>query len=114
MPCISIIWLDQVYRQIKIAFYLSKLESKINKFFGMNSCDFNSSILCWEHWLRSDDVNRGKYNVSRFFYYICLGIFVVVPIFSYLFGLDAVDYNIYRVLGTQFAQPDKKSVGVIA
>lgn len=91
--CIAAIWLDQVYRQIKIAYFLSLLEEKINKFLESDN-NFSSSAMIWEHWLRTDEINTGKINASLTFYYVCLGIFSFVPILSFLYGFNIINFNI--------------------
>lgn len=91
--CIAVIWLDQVYRQIKIAVYIAYLEKKINMILGVPN-NIYSSAMFWEQWLRNNKSDRGKFNASQTFYYICLGIFLASPIVSFVFGWYLVDWNI--------------------
>lgn len=91
--CIAAIWIDQTYRQIKIAYYLSLLEEKINRLLGVDN-DIWTSAMFWEHWLRNHPMNTNKFNASRTFYYICMGVFSVAPIASYFYGFfNTEDFN---------------------
>lgn len=90
---ISILWLDQVYRQIKIAIYISHIEEKVNRLLGTAN-NVEDSAMFWERWLRNIEDDMGIFSPSQTFYYICLGIFILCPILSFCFGLYINDFEI--------------------
>jgi len=89
IPCvmifIAILWLDQVYRQIKIAIYISFLEKKVNNILGLDNT-LISSALFWEQWMHLNTTTKERINISQLFYYICLGVFFLCPVLSCLAG----------------------------
>ena len=70
------LWLDQVYRQRRLAAYIFKIETMVE--FPKGRCAFAGEG--WEHFVhgkrRSDRLNRP----SRYYYHICLGLFFAVPV----------------------------------
>ena len=100
IPCVTIyvaiIWLDQVYRQKKIAYFTYILENKINRFIADNS-GVTTTAIYWEHWISTSKTDTWKFNVKFTFYYICLGTLTVVPIISFIWGMIIVDYDLSKI-----------------
>lgn len=100
IPCVTIyvaiVWLDQVYRQKKIAYFTYILENKINRFILDNS-GVTTTAICWEHWISTSKTDTWKLNVKFTFYYICLGTLTVVPIISFIWGMIIVDYDLSKI-----------------
>lgn len=100
IPCVTIyvaiIWLDQVYRQKKIAYFTYNLENKINRFILDNSGVATTAIY-WEHWISTSKADTWKFTVKLTFYYICLGTLTIVPIISFIWGMAIVDYDFSKI-----------------
>lgn len=100
IPCVTIyvaiIWLDQVYRQKKIAYFTYNLENKINRFILDNSGVATTAIY-WEHWISTSKADTWKFTVKLTFYYICLGTLTIVPIVSFICGMAIVDCDSSKI-----------------
>lgn len=70
------LWLDQVYRQRRLAAYIFEIETMVEFPKGRRAFAGEG----WEHFVhgkrRSDRLNRP----SRYYYHICLGLFFAVPV----------------------------------
>ncbi|MDQ0359455.1 hypothetical protein [Breznakia pachnodae] len=90
---ISVIWIDQVYRQIKLSSYILLIEKKVNELLGVNN-NIDEAAMFWEQWLRNDREDKNFiHNYS--FYCICLGIFLLFPLVSWFCGYFIIggEYN---------------------
>lgn len=88
---ISIIWLDNVYKQVRLTFYLYILEERINELFD------DASPLSFEHVI---NIQKGKNifkKVNRYYYYsVYLILSILSPIFAtigVLFYLKIANQN---------------------
>ena len=87
---VSIIWFDQTYRQVETGAYLALLENKINAFFitetkGKTPLSEFDYAIHWEHWNKRQFKNRGFFEkTNQFYYYICYGLYLGIPIASLL------------------------------
>jgi hypothetical protein len=86
------LWLDQVYRQRRLAAYIYEIETMIEFPRGQSEHIGKG----WEHFVQvkkqQDELNtpkgkrpKDKLNTpSRYYYYICLGLFFAVPVAVYI------------------------------
>ncbi len=74
----GIMWLDQVYRQRRLAAYMFMLEEL------MQHSDpwYNG----WEHFVQGNREEDKRNWPSRFYYHICLGLFFAFPPATYIFA----------------------------
>ena len=90
---LSMLWLWQVHRSKKMGVYLSLLEKKINTAVGAEN-SMKGSALYWENWSRQQASNKDFFaRISSYQYYMCMGMFLVVPIISFLVGLLLAETN---------------------
>ena len=78
----GLLWLDQVYRQRRLAAHIFLIESEIKN--SEQKTDF------WEHFVqdKKKEMTETKINTpSRSYYFVCLGLFYGVPITEYLLAL---------------------------
>ena len=101
MPAVSmflgIIWLDQVYRQVKLGAYIRNLENIVNRNVNAQNDD-NINVLNWEHWVAQE--NQGKPLLLRtnyYYYFFCMAVFLLCPIICLLYGLWMVKYNVSNI-----------------
>ena len=72
------LWLDQVYRQRRLAAYIYEVESTIK----VNS----TSSFGWEHFIQRNRESSSINKPSRRYYYICLGLFFGFPPVTFVFS----------------------------
>ena len=72
------LWLDQVYRQRRLAIYIYRIEEQ---YLGEQDQDAVIGHLGWEHFVHLTDNDFKRVNTpSRFYYAICLGLFTFFPV----------------------------------
>lgn len=103
------IWLDQVYRQIRIGSYIYKIEERINILLGSDKNGFPA--LYWEHCVNSENTNISRVrlkinylNPNFIYYYIGLMVFICIPIVSWIlvYYQNGISINIWSILGISF------------
>ena len=103
------IWLDQVYRQIRIGSYIYKIEERINYILGSDKNGFPA--LYWEHCVNSENTNISRVrlkinylNPNFIYYYIGLMVFICIPIVSWIlvYYQNGISINIWSILGISF------------
>lgn len=77
------LWLDQVYRQRRLAAYVFQIETLFRE-----DADNYSEICGWEHFVqvnkREENKEKGRHDrPSRFYYQICMGLFFCFPVATY-------------------------------
>lgn len=77
----GILWLDQVYRQRRLAAYIYEIET-----YEVLPSNPSTSVTGWEHYVRTKRSFTNTNTPSRYYYYICLGLFFFFPFFTYLFS----------------------------
>ncbi len=70
------LWLDQVYRQRRLAAYIYEIETMIAFPHGRNGLAEEG----WEHFVQGKRQKDRLNRPSRYYYYICLGLFFAVPV----------------------------------
>ena len=70
------LWLDQVYRQRRLAAYIFEIET-IDGFPQSRSQTISNG---WEHYVHGNREKNKLNKPSRYYYYICLGLFYAVPV----------------------------------
>lgn len=88
IPCFSmfsgILWLNYVYRQVKIGVYISLIETKINKRFvsveKLN--DMYSCPLFWEHYADNEANCHFFLKTNHWNYYFSMALYIGLPIVS--------------------------------
>lgn len=89
----GIMWLDQVYRQTMIALYITSIEKKVNGFLNVPDSQ-EAAGLYWEQWMSSMNYSEHFFKkANHYYYYICLGLFLTMPVAIALFGLVVVDWE---------------------
>lgn len=103
------IWLDQVYRQIRIGSYIYKIEERINILLGSDKNGFPA--LYWEHCVNSENTNISRarlkinyLNPNFIYYYIGLMVFICIPIVLWIlvYYQNGISINIWTILGISF------------
>lgn len=90
----GIIWLDQVYRQTMISRYTAELEEKMNRVLGTAGSP-ETAALYWEQWLSAKHCSPHLFKrVNYYYYYICLGLFLTMPVAIAVFGLVAAGWEV--------------------
>lgn len=89
------LWLDQVFRQRRLASYIFLIEKS---FYKSDSIEFG-----WERYIQQLESENGLRRVfrktrktvysSRYYYYICLGLFTFFPVCTYLYGVNTYLYG---------------------
>lgn len=88
IPCFSmfsgILWLDYVYRQVKIGVYISLIETKINKMFVSKKYinDINKCPLFWEHYADSEAHKNFLLKSNHWNYYFSMALYLGLPAVS--------------------------------
>ena len=77
----GILWLDQVYRQRRLAAYIYEIET-----YEVLPSNPSTSVTGWEHFVRNKRSFTNTNTPSRYYYYICLGLFFFFPFFTYFFS----------------------------
>ncbi len=70
------LWLDQVYRQRRLAAYIYEIEN-------ISAFPHNRSVALsagWEHYVQGNRRKQRLNKPSRYYYHICLGLFFAVPV----------------------------------
>ena len=83
----SMLWLDQVYRQLRVASYIRNIEIYLRKIVhDRTKFRFYHLPDGYEAYLDSM-AEDNSINVHRLYYYMCLGVFLVLPFASIVVGL---------------------------
>ena len=78
------LWLDQVYRQRRLAAYIYRIEEKC---LTEQDRDVVIGHMGWEHFVRLTNNSFKRVNTpSRFYYAICLGLFTFFPVATAVFS----------------------------
>lgn len=90
IPCLStfsgILWMDCIYRQVKIGTYISVVENKINELFSENE----HKALNWEHYADSEAKETFIKKINHFQYYFGLAFYLLMPMISFLYLLSII------------------------
>lgn len=73
--------MNEVYRQERLASYIFIYESQ----YLTNAAENKDNIKGWQHYIKQGEKMFNK--PSRYYYYICLGLFFVVPVVVYAYGV---------------------------
>lgn len=93
---LGIMWLDTVYRQVELGTYTALLGERVRTLLS------NPELMNWEQWLQSQTQKKVDGKIQKksllekstyYKYYICIGLFVVLPIASAIFGLFLIDFQ---------------------
>lgn len=97
----GVLWLDQVYRQRRLAAYIFEIESASNIFEVGDSKLING----WKHFVREKRLGKCINIPSRCYYFICLGLFFFFPIatviFTYIYKADGIfnpEHELFRLV----------------
>ena len=76
----AVLWLDQVFRQLRVAAYTRNIEKYLQ---SVILTDTNLDIFPKGYETYLDDLaEKNPLNVHRYYYYICLGAFLILPFVS--------------------------------
>jgi len=92
MIFLTVLWLDMVYRFTKAACYLANIEQKVNSLLGVKDTLLDSAMY-WEQWLKFDMAGKQIKHIDKFYYCICLGLFVISPFISFAFACRGVSLS---------------------
>lgn len=74
-----IIWIGEVARMMRVGFFLSKIEDKVNIYFK------EENLISWENWLRTQDL-KGKTNQMKLNYLAIVALFFATALASIFIG----------------------------
>lgn len=83
------IWLDCVFRQLRLGNYLFELEKV------MHRSEEVRAIYGWEHFCAERNNKRIVSFCSKSAYYFCLALFILLPVFSVIFVHDMIKMPFY-------------------
>jgi hypothetical protein len=96
------IYLDQVYRQVKLGVYISDVESNINRSFP--NTKISVPTMGWEHWAQAHEGRNVFTRINHYNYYVCLMLFLVVTPVSVYFGLLLIKHDpIWSTIGLRLS-----------
>jgi hypothetical protein len=76
----AVLWLDQVFRQLRVAAYTRNIEQHLQR---VLLSDTNRVFFPKGYETFLDDLaEKNPLNVHRYYYYICLGAFLILPLIS--------------------------------
>lgn len=85
----GVIYLDQVYRQVKLGVYVHIIEQRINKTFPNGK----ELTMNWESWAQDIEDEGFFSKTNNYNYYVSLSLFIIVEPISILFGLIMLSPN---------------------
>lgn len=90
IPCVSIfsgiLWLDCIYRQVKMGTYISLIENKINKLFSYD----NKNALNWEHYADAEANTSFIKKINHWGYYFGLAFYLLMPAVSFVYSICVI------------------------
>ena len=90
----GILWLDQVYRQRRLAMYILTIER--TKEFSGQTIEGNFLHLGWETFIKSGKKYTSSKIPSRLYYFVCLGLFLFFPSVTSIFAMCFGGINIFH------------------
>lgn len=95
---LGILWLDQIYRQVKLGTYVSTIERKVNKALGMEG-SAEKAAMYWEQWVYNQTKGKSFFlKVNHYQYYYCMGLFALAPIMPAVFSLMLTNKTITELI----------------
>ena len=85
----GVIYLDQVYRQVKLGVYVHIIEQRVNKTFPNGK----ELTMNWESWAQDIEDEGFFSKTNNYNYYVSLSLFILVEPISILFGLIMLSPN---------------------
>lgn len=116
----GVLWLDQVFRQVRIGSYIYELEERVNRILKTQSTVRDHEYypaLYWEHCVNQQNTNVSDsgilsrlklhlnyINPNLIYYYIGLMVFALVPVISWILVYQQVGltFGVWSILGALF------------